>query len=291
MGMLKQHIQFLAMEHQRHPIQGRVLTLGQQSIYATLPEVKKILQRRGVSMTALPEGFDIANKIPAWKGTWWDRNTNANAVLTLLGAKEVVVTDVSDYEGATLLLDLNNPVSDEHAGQFDVILDIGTLEHLFDVPTALANLAKMLKIGGELILIIPVSNAIDHGFYMFSPTLLFDYFKANGFDSFDCYLRSGPVSFFIPRRARVFKYNRVGSEYLLSSHYGGVEMAFFATKRQSPAVVQKPIQGRYVTSAYWTKSGVNMVADGSFLARYKKIFKKAREILNRNDNLTYLGKL
>jgi SAM-dependent methyltransferase len=240
-------------------------------------------------MAALPEGFDIKNKIPAWKGTWWDRSTNAQAVLTLMGAKEVVVTDVSDYEGAELLLNLNDPVSDENAGQFDVILDIGTLEHVFDVPTALANLVKMLKTGGQIILILPASNCIDHGFYMFSPTLLFDYFKANGFDSFDCYLLAGPHSFFIPRKSKVFKYNRVGPEYLLSTH-GGVEMAFFATKRESRAVMQKPIQTRYVTSAYWVKSGVNMVAEGSFFDRYKKIFRKVREILNRNENLTYQGK-
>ncbi len=292
MGMLKPHIHLLAMEHPRHPIRGRVLTLGQQSIYATVPEVKKILQQRGVPIAALPEGFDTANKIPAWKGTWWDRNTNATTVLTLMGAKEVVVTDVSDYEGATLLLDLNHPVPDAQAGQFDVILDIGTLEHLFDVPTALANMAKMLKTGGELILMIPASNAIDHGFYSFSPTLMFDYFKANGFDSFDCYLRAGSANFLMPGKGKVYKYNRVGSEYLLSSHHGGVEMQFFATKRQSPAAIQKPIQSRYVTSDYWTKTGVNMVAEGSFFTRYKKIFRKAREaFFNRNANLTYQGRL
>jgi SAM-dependent methyltransferase len=293
MGMLKQHIKLLAREQARHAIRGRVLVLGQQSIYATLPEVKTILQDNRAPAVALPEGFDTANKIPAWKGTWWDRNTNVTTVLTLMGAKEVVITDISDYEGATLLLDLNNPVPAEHAGQFDVILDIGTLEHLFDVPTALANMAKMLKTGGELIIIVPVSNAIDHGFYMFSPTLMFDYFKANGFDSFDCYLRAGSANFMNPlqREAKVYKYNRVGSEGLLSSYNFAVEMSFFATKRESPAAVQKPIQSRYVTSDYWTKTGVNMVAEGSFIARYKKIFRKAREILNRNENLTYLGRL
>jgi SAM-dependent methyltransferase len=291
MGMLKHHMDLLAMEHQRHPIRGRVLTLGQQSIYATLPEVRKVLEAHRVPLATLPEGFDIVNKIPAWKGTVWDRGTNAQAVLTLLGAKEVVVTDVSDYEGAELILNLNDPVPEAQFGQFDVILDIGTLEHLFDVPTALGNLVKMLKIGGQIILIVPTTNSIDHGFYMFSPTLLFDFFQANGFDNFDCYLLAGPVSFFIRRKVKVFKYNQVGPEYLLSGHHGGVDMAFFATKRESRAVIQKPIQSRYVNSAYWVKTGVNMVSEGSFFARYKKIFLKARDILNRNKNLTYQGKL
>jgi hypothetical protein len=56
-------------------------------------------------------------------------------------------------------------------------------------------------------------------------------------------------------------------------------------------VTTKPIQSRYVTSAYWQKTGINMVAEGSFFARYQKIFRKAMEILNRNANLTYVGKL
>ena len=289
MGMLKPHIHLMAMEQSRHPIKGRVLTLGQQSIYATVDEVKKIFIRRALSTPSLPANFDTTNKIPAWNGTWWGRNTNAQTVLTLLGAQEVVVTDVSDYEGATLLLDLNNAVPEEQTGQYDVILDIGTLEHLFDVPMALANLTKMLKVGGELILILPASNSIDHGFYSFSPTLLFDYFKTNGFDNLDCYLRAGPMSFFIPRPWKVFKYNHVGAEYLLSN-YGGVEIVFFVTKRESVATTKKPIQSRYITSAYWQKSGANMVAKGSFFARYKKVFLKVKEIFNRNKNLTYIGK-
>jgi SAM-dependent methyltransferase len=290
MGMLQAHIHLLAMEQGRHPIAGKVLTLGQQSVYGTVPQVENIFRRRGVAMKPLAPGFDTSNKIPAWKGTWWDRNTNAQTVLTLMGAKEVVVTDVSDYEGATLLLDLNNPVARDLDQQFDVILDIGTIEHIYDVPAALENLSRMLKVGGQLILILPASNAIDHGFYCFSPTLLYDYFKANGFDNFDCYLRAGR-SGFLPSRSRLYKYNRVGAEYILSGWKGGVEMAFFATRTRVVEKITKPIQSRYANSAYWVKSGDNMVSEGSLFKRYKKIAKKAWEIFNRNETLTYLGKL
>ena len=39
----------------------------------------------------------------------------------------------------------------------------------------------MLKKGGRILHILPSTNEVDHGFYMFSPTLFFDYYGENGF--------------------------------------------------------------------------------------------------------------
>lgn len=291
MGLLKTHLHLLAMESKKHPIRGQVLTLGQQSVYARLEQVEKIIRSRDVQTKTLPKDFDTRNKIPAWKGTIWDRNTNSQAALTLLGADKVVVTDVSDYENPDFLMDFNQPVDRSRYSTFDVVLDVGTLEHIFDVPTALENMIRMTKVGGEIILILPASGAIDHGFYSFSPTLLHDYFKANGFENFSCYLRAGCSTLFYNRKTRLYRYNQLGSEYLLSSFKGGTEVAFFATKTREMDSIQKPVQSRYVESDYWHKKGTNMVENGSMVQRYKKIFHKACQILRRNQNLTYLGRL
>jgi hypothetical protein len=43
------------------------------------------------------------------------------------------------------------------------------------------NTLSLLKVGGRMIFLTPSSNHMDHGFYMFSPTLFADYFAANGF--------------------------------------------------------------------------------------------------------------
>tara|TARA_S200000501_G_scaffold373465_1_gene420648 strand:- start:1173 stop:1676 length:504 start_codon:yes stop_codon:yes gene_type:complete len=37
----------------------------------------------------------------------------------------------------------------------------------------------MLKVGGRVIHMLPSSNWVDHGFYMFSPTIFHDYYSAN----------------------------------------------------------------------------------------------------------------
>jgi len=150
MGILVPHLHLLAMEQDRHPIKGDVLTLGQQAVYGTLEEVKNIFISHGLKLKSLKEGFDVKNKIPDWVGTPREKFTNAHTVLTLLGAERVFVTDVSNYEEPDYLIDLNYDISEEYYERFDVILDVGTLEHVFDIPVAISNLIKMLKKGGRL---------------------------------------------------------------------------------------------------------------------------------------------
>ena len=62
---------------------------------------------------------------------------------------------------------------------FDLIFDGGTLEHVFDVRTALRTICSMAKVGGRVVHVSPLSNCVDHGFYCFSPTLFADFYSAN----------------------------------------------------------------------------------------------------------------
>jgi SAM-dependent methyltransferase len=103
-------------------------------------------------------------------------------IFRALGFEELHSLDYSDFEGATHVVDLNQlGLPDQLIGYFDVVLDSGTLEHVFHVPNALANVVSMVKVGGRVIFLAPSSNHLDHGFYMFSPTFFSDYFAANGF--------------------------------------------------------------------------------------------------------------
>jgi SAM-dependent methyltransferase len=102
---------------------------------------------------------------------------------TALGFDTVSVLDANDYENPTFLHDLNSPRFPKAlANAFDLVLDAGTLEHVFDVPTALRTLCQMTRPGGRIVHISPVSNCVDHGFYSFSPTLFADFYAANAFE-------------------------------------------------------------------------------------------------------------
>lgn len=105
-----------------------------------------------------------------------------------LGFDEVASCDVSSYEKATLILDLNTPVPTELHGRFDMIFDGGTMEHIFSVSQVLANIHSMLKTGGRVIHIAPTSNMVNHGFYSFSPTFFSDYYTVNKYRLLTLYL-------------------------------------------------------------------------------------------------------
>jgi len=110
------------------------------------------------------------------------RPAYADDLFTALGAERVDVMDFSNYEGANLLHDLNQPIPAALHGQFDVVVDGGTLEHVFNVPVALRNIMELLRPGGRFLSATIPNNWCGHGFYQFSPELFFRVFSPeNGF--------------------------------------------------------------------------------------------------------------
>lgn len=107
----------------------------------------------------------------------------SESLLESLGAVEPRSLDVSHYESATDLADMNDPMPGGLAGQFSTLIDGGTLEHVFNFRQAAINVGQLLKVGGHFISITCANNFLGHGFYQFSPELFFRVFcPANGFE-------------------------------------------------------------------------------------------------------------
>lgn len=108
----------------------------------------------------------------------------AEAFLDLLGAERTISFDASEYEKATVIHDFNQPVPDEFKNRFTAVLDGGTLEHVFNFPTAIRNCMEMIKEGGHFLAVSPTNNYLGHGFYQFSPEVYFRIFsEENGFET------------------------------------------------------------------------------------------------------------
>ena len=164
MGIGRAAIALLLEEAAARPFSGRVATLGRQTISATDQEVAKQFARFGLSPAATKEG-----------------RLDDQRLFRMMGFAAVESIDYSDFEGATHILDLNtDEISPALVGRFDVVLDSGTIEHVFHIPNALKNVLTLAKEGGRVVFLSPSSNHVDHGFYMFSPTLFMDYLVTNG---------------------------------------------------------------------------------------------------------------
>ena len=95
-----------------------------------------------------------------------------------MGFSEYVDVDVNDL--ARRNIDLTQPLPEDCRQAADMVVDSGTLEHIFELPTALRNMNRLLKPGGVIMHLTPVTF-FDHGFINVNPTLFGSFYKANGY--------------------------------------------------------------------------------------------------------------
>ncbi|NQW57508.1 MAG: hypothetical protein HQ456_02255 [Polynucleobacter sp.] len=96
-----------------------------------------------------------------------------------LGAKSVSALDVSDYQGAEVIWNLNTPILSCNYSTYDAVIDLGTLEHLSNNSIALTNIFWLLAARGRYYYSCVMNNWVDHGFFQFSPTFFFDMCRSN----------------------------------------------------------------------------------------------------------------
>ncbi len=166
MGIIYRQAKMLLDAHRAGVPMNRLLMIGRQNLFLHPSELREI---RSVYGGALADY--------QW-GEYADRFFRE-----CLRVSEVSALDYSSYEGADLLYDMNEPIPSELEGRFDVVVEAGSLEHIFNFPVAIANLMKMTKVGGTIFACTVSNNLSGHGFYQFSPELIFRVFTAeNGFE-------------------------------------------------------------------------------------------------------------
>ena len=146
MGVNLHSLNFLLLNSKRREF-GKTLTLGKLKIYVDEFNIKKILNDKNYK-----------------KQKYIDE-----VLINYFGSTQVDVLDINDYEGANIIHDLNIKIPEKLEDKYDTILDFGTLEHIFDVKTAIENISLMSKKNGMILHVSPTNNFCGHGFYQFSP--------------------------------------------------------------------------------------------------------------------------
>ena len=145
---------------------GKTLTIGRQKITADINSLKNTIND------------NIINKI------YLD-----DYLLKYFGATSVDSIDINDYEESNIIYDLNYSVPIELENKYDTIIDSGSLEHIFNVKTAMKNFSVMCAEKGTILHISPSNNFCGHGFYQFSPELFHTYYNIeNNFKDTEIFL-------------------------------------------------------------------------------------------------------
>jgi len=191
-----QSVVLLLSEHRREPFTGPVLAYGKQTMNVVYDAAIRMFESLDLKLD--PDG--LTDPPPG------DEVIDFARLIRMMGLGHLHALDVSSYEGADIVADLNHPVPPEYAGRFGLILDGGTMEHVFDIRQGMKNTADMLRPGGRAVHITPVNNYVNHGFVQVSPTLYHDYYVANGFDDIRGIMIVHPRSDYLNKQWQFFRY-------------------------------------------------------------------------------------
>jgi hypothetical protein len=97
----------------------------------------------------------------------------------VLDYSEIVAIDFHGTPAAKPI-DLNGPV--DLGGRFDIVIDGGTAEHVFNVYQFFRTCHELTRPGGLIVHNNPFRGWLEHGFYNFNPTFYWDLAAANNYD-------------------------------------------------------------------------------------------------------------
>jgi len=206
MGLPIPHTKFLIRIFKKYNIKGKVLSLGSQDVYLNEEQLKKLLDKNKIKYKKF-----IIQKTNSLELKKFKESKDFISPLTLfnsLGINEKDYFDIDkfNFDRPKILYDLQKPMKKKFFNKYDFVLDSGTLEHIFDTTSVLKNLVQITKAGGRILHIIPVHNYVNHGFYSFSPTFIYDFYTKNKFKIEEMYVTElGSLSY------RFYKYNHTQS--------------------------------------------------------------------------------
>ena len=169
MALIHPTVRLLAHFAPRYGFAGDVVTIGHNEVYLTADQALAVF------------GRDLA------PGPAPDQRDDAD-LLAALGFASVAALDFPGSPGIDIAQDLNLPLDAAHHGRFDAVLEVGTMEHVFDVRAVLTSIHQLLRPGGQVVHLSPTQGGANHGLYCFQPTLFFSWYRTNGYVDLEAHL-------------------------------------------------------------------------------------------------------
>jgi len=184
MGITLQHAVMIIREAQYRPLPDTVYLIGRQTIYLTPERATETFRQCGFEPRSVDMEFD--------KQTGGAKDSGSDYItyrtfFRMLGVDNIHYIDVSPYEGADIILDLNKPIPNQYTGIADFVFGGSVCDNVFDPAAYLSNMGRLLSVGGRYVAQEIASNRY-HPYVILPHAWYFDYFVLNRFADAKVYL-------------------------------------------------------------------------------------------------------
>lgn len=165
-------------EHKRREISGDFLFFGRQTIYASPDQAMQAIEDAGIKISENSKvEYDSSTLVGKQNP---GRFISDKSFFSLFCDAEIKSIDVSDYEGADIIHDLNTPIPDDLTGKFDYVFDGSCFDNMFNPACGIMNAGRLLRPRGRAML-GEHGSLYPYTYLMYSPEWFYDYFVANRF--------------------------------------------------------------------------------------------------------------
>ena len=195
-----------------------------------------------------------------------------------VGFKEYKSIDINGAYNS-LQFDLNKNILEtyNYKEEYDLVINNGTGEHVFNQYSLFLNFHNLTKLNGVMLNILPFIDWINHGFYNFNPIFFADLAASNNYEiikislanrnGFELKLNDENLSILFEQ----IKPNRNDSKFekmidIAKTKLGRNILLVVITRKLSDKIFKIPLQGKYLSDVSNFKTDYNSQESGSAMA-------------------------
>ena len=155
---------------------GKAAFIGRQTIPLTEAQAIEMILSEGLTLRDSARVSVDSDTRSARGHNFIDEVTFFNLFTSL----EIVFIDVTDYEGASVVHDMCEPLPSNLKGKFDFVWNGSCLDNIFDAAAAQRNSCDLLATNGRIVT-MEMANSHYGSYGAFSQGWFFDYYAINNF--------------------------------------------------------------------------------------------------------------
>jgi hypothetical protein len=170
------------------PERNKILDIGPQNVYFVREEqIREFVASQGRTDSDANLEKEISRLIYFSTPRSGERTTLFSEIADLA---KIEYNSIDVCPGLkTEILDLNfDKLPRYMAGRYDVVLNFGTTEHIFNQWNCFEAIHDATKVGGSIYHQLPASGYLDHGYYCYTPLFFREMAEANGYEILDLFV-------------------------------------------------------------------------------------------------------